>query len=70
MIDAKVVVEVSAYQGKLHTKFEEICVNRFWDMSEQTFVLFSQFFSFFIYLLINLLSFYQMDGYNTKGKPV
>ena len=42
----KVAVEVAAYQGRLHTKFEE---NRFRDMSEQTFQFFFVFF-FFIFL--------------------
>jgi len=38
-------VEVPAYQGRLNTKFEENCVKRFQDMSEQTFEFFSLFFS-------------------------
>jgi len=38
--NTKVAVEVPAYQGRLHTKFEENCVKRFRDMSEQTFKFF------------------------------
>jgi len=41
LMDAKVAVEVPAYKGRPHTKFEENCVNRFLVMSEQTFVFFS-----------------------------
>ena len=36
----KVAVEVSANQGRLHTKLKENCVKRFQDMSEQTFKFF------------------------------
>ena len=39
--NTKVDVEVPAYQGRLHTKFEENCVKRFRDMSERTFKFFS-----------------------------
>ena len=45
LINPKVAVEVPAYQGRLHTKFEENCVKFFRDMSEQTFKFFSSFFS-------------------------
>jgi len=38
LMDTKVVVEVAAYQGRLHTKFEENHVNCVRDMGEQTFV--------------------------------
>ena len=38
--NTKVAVEVPAYQGRLHTKFEKNCVKRFQDMSEQTFKIF------------------------------
>jgi len=43
LMDAKVAVEVPAYQGRLQTKCEENCVNCFRDMSEQTFVFFLHF---------------------------
>ena len=43
LMDAKVPVEVPAYQGKLHTKFEENRINHSRDMSEQTFMLFLHF---------------------------
>ena len=39
--NTKVHVEVLAYQGRLHTKFEENCIKHFQDMSEQTFKFFS-----------------------------
>jgi len=44
--NTKVAVEVPAYQGRLHTKFEENHVKRFRDiaMSEQTFKFFLRFF--------------------------
>ena len=29
LMDAKAVVDVLAYQGRMHAKFEENCVNRF-----------------------------------------
>ena len=41
--NTKVAVEVPAYQGKLHTKFEENCVKCIRDMSEQTFLRFHLF---------------------------
>jgi len=41
LINPKVAVEVPAYQGRLHIKFEENHVKRFRDMSEQTFKFFS-----------------------------
>ena len=40
LMNARVAVEVPAYQGRPHTKFEEYCLNHFWDMSEQTLVFF------------------------------
>ena len=43
--NARVVVEVPAYQGRLHTKFEENRAKHFRDMSEQTFEFF-----FFVFL--------------------
>ena len=46
LINPKVAVEVPAYQGRLHTKFEENRAKRFRDMSEQTF----KFFFFFVFL--------------------
>ena len=44
-----VTVEVPAYKGRLHTKFEENRIKRFRDISEQTFEFFFVFF-FFIFL--------------------
>ena len=41
--NTKAAVEVSAYQGRLHTKIEESRIKNFQDMSKQTF----EFFSFF-----------------------
>ena len=38
--NTKVAVEEPAYQGRLHTKFEENHVKCFWDMSAQTFMFF------------------------------
>ena len=38
--NTKVGVEMPAYQGRLHTKFEENHVEHFRDMSEQTFEFF------------------------------
>ena len=46
-MDAKAAVEVSAYQGRLNTKFEENRVNHLWGISGQTFVFFLRFFFFF-----------------------
>ena len=43
-MNSKVAVEVPAYQGRPHTKFEENRVNIFRDMSEQTFMFFLRFF--------------------------
>jgi len=40
-IDAKYAVEVPAYQGRLHTKFEENRISRSKDMTEQTFFIYS-----------------------------
>ena len=46
LINPKVAVEVSTYQGRLHTKFEKNRAKRFRDMSEQTFKFFSSSSSF------------------------
>jgi len=43
LINPKVAVKVPAYQGRLHTKFEENRTKHFRDMSEQTFKFFSSF---------------------------
>ena len=45
--NTKVAVEVPAYQGKVHTKFEENFVKRFWDLSEQSFKFFLLIFRLF-----------------------
>jgi len=45
LIDTKVAVDVHAYQGRLHAKFEENYTNHFQDMSEQTSVCFFHLFA-------------------------